>query len=142
MTEVARRLGYEPSGGIHRFVKGHIVRLGLDTSHMLGQGWAAGLSNPNCRRPRPLAEILVVGCAYPSSKLRQRLIAEGLKHAHCEHCGLDEWRGERLPLVLDHANGDHTDNRIENLRILCPNCHSVTESWCRKVSSRRRTPIG
>jgi hypothetical protein len=64
------------------------------------------------------------------SRLRQRLIAEGLKAPRCENCGLSSWRGELLPLALDHINGDPHDNRLENLRILCPNCHSLTDTWC------------
>lgn len=67
-----------------------------------------------------------------SSNLRKRLVAAGLKPPHCEECGLSEWRGRPIALALDHINGDHTDNRLENLRILCPNCHAQTDTWCRR----------
>ena len=78
-----------------------------------------------------LDEILVENSTYRSSaQLRRRLILAGLKCQRCEHCGLDEWMGQELPLSLDHINGDPTDNRLENLRILCPNCHALTETWC------------
>jgi hypothetical protein len=125
---VLRRLGYAPNGGMFRYVVAHIRHLGLDTSHFRGRGWARGERRP--RRVLPQEELLVAGSLARSSTVRRRVIAAGLKPAHCEECGLAEWRGQLLPLHLDHINGDHTDNRLENLRILCPNCHALTTTWC------------
>ncbi|GAA4976020.1 hypothetical protein GCM10025792_20390 [Pseudonocardia tropica] len=131
LAEVMRRLGYRPSGGMHRFLRSHIRTLGLDTSHFTGRAWARGRTFPGRRPVRPLSEILVRDSDHRGSAgLRRRLIAEGLRAARCEQCGLTEWRGSPAPLELDHINGDHTDNRLEHLRILCSNCHSLTETWC------------
>lgn len=140
VTEVSRRLGYAPSGGVHRFVNHYIGRLGLDTSHFRGQGWSKGRTLGPSRARRPLEEILVRDSSYVScSTLRARLIRDGIKRARCELCDLAEWRGHALPLEFDHVNGDHTDNRLDNLRILCPNCHALTDTWCGR--RRRRSPI-
>ncbi|MDT4921556.1 MAG: hypothetical protein QOI15_2458 [Pseudonocardiales bacterium] len=129
-SQVQRMLGYKASGGMHRYISAHMRRLGLDSSHFTGQSWARGLTGVGGRRARPLADILVVNSTYPSGPLRRRLIREGLKEPCCEICGLSTWRGEPLPLALDHINGDPCDNRLENLRVLCPNCHALTDTWC------------
>lgn len=137
-SAVLRTFGYDPSGGMHRYIKRAIQELELDTSHFVGQGWNKGQAHKGGSR-RPLAEILVTNSSYGcSSTLRQRLIAEGLKPAYCERCGRDSWFDEPLPLHLDHINGDHSDNRIENLRILCPNCHALTPTWCGRNRSKMR----
>ena len=80
-----------------------------------------------------LSEVLRENRPYKSAALKQRLIEEGLKENKCEICGqLPEWNGKELVLQLDHINGDHNDNRLENLRILCPNCHTQTETFANK----------
>lgn len=139
LSGVMRTLGYRPSGGMHRYFVKHVRRLGLDTSHFTGHGWAKGSRRP-VTKVMPLEELLVKGSMIGGAKLRRRLVAAGIKEERCEDCGISEWLGGPLRLELHHANGDHTDNRLSNLRILCPNCHSVAEAVLRILS--RRIPIG
>jgi hypothetical protein len=92
--------------------------------------------------PKYSREQLVVAASFAScmndpKTIRRALLAVGVPHI-CAHCGCEpEWRGEPLTLVIDHINGDYTDNRRENLRFLCPNCHSQTSTWCRRTSARQ-----
>jgi hypothetical protein len=84
---------------------------------------------------RPLEEYLVNGSTIGSSHLKDKLYRTGLKDRVCEICGQGaEWRGRPMSLVLDHVNGDRTDNRLENLRIVCPNCNATLDTHCGRNS--------
>lgn len=85
----------------------------------------------------PLEEILVENRNYNSNTLKKRLIESGLKEDRCELCGCsNEWNGKPIILQLDHINGNHSDNRLDNLRIVCPNCHSQTETFSNKRAKK------
>jgi hypothetical protein len=133
---VIRALGLKVGGSVYVTIRERINGLNLDTSHFKGQAWNKGLSVTTWPG-RPLAEILVENSDYrTTSSLRARLIKEGLLEPRCAVCGLTEWNGVPAPLQLDHINGIRTDNRLENLRLLCPNCHAQTDTWCGKNRGR------
>jgi 5-methylcytosine-specific restriction endonuclease McrA len=90
-------------------------------------------------RTRPPAMPIEQLLAAPRDRghLKKRLLKAGLLPTRCRECGLEDWRGRRIPLELHHINGDGTDNRLENLTLLCPNCHSQTDSWGGRNSRRR-----
>lgn len=123
--QVLKSLGLRQAGGNYDQVKKYIEALNLDVSHFKGKGWNKGLKITGIPRI-PLEKILVDNSNYQSFKLKKRLFAVGLKSQKCELCGWAKRAADgRLPLELDHINGNHRDNRLENLRILCPNCHSL-----------------
>lgn len=81
----------------------------------------------------PLSEILEgKHPQYQSNKLKNRLINEGVKEHKCERCGITEYFGEPIVMQLDHIDGNTHNHKLENLKILCPNCHSQTDTWCGK----------
>ena len=84
----------------------------------------------------PLSDILNGKCPeYQTFKLKNRLIAERVKENKCEVCGITEWKGKVLTMQLDHIDGDPHNHKLNNLRMICPNCHCQTETWCGKNKS-------
>lgn len=69
---------------------------------------------------------------YQTFKLKNRLIKEGIKEDRCEECKIDSWNGKKLAIQLDHIDGNPHNHLLENLKMLCPNCHSQTETFCGK----------
>ena len=134
---VMRKLGIPVAGGSQAYIARRIKAAGLDTGHFLGQAHQRG--RPARRRlpPEQILRVRPLGSYRESAgRLRRALIAMGVPE-HCEQCGCGaEWQGKQLRLVIDHRNGDWLDNRLENLRFLCPNCHAQTATWCRRRLDR------
>lgn len=125
LRQVIAKLGLIEAGGNYAQVRKYIEEYKFDSSHFRGRGWNKGKIF-GIRPLIPTRSILVTNSDFQSYKLKLRLFAEGLKLPTCELCGWNRTAPDgRLPLELDHINGNRRDNRLENLRILCPNCHSL-----------------
>lgn len=128
LAGVLSKLGIVIAGGNYKTIKDKISKLNLDTSHFLGMKSNKG-SKHNHTHHKPLNLILVNGCNYSSTALRERLIKEGYKERKCEGCLNAFWNSQPIALELHHINGINLDNRLENLQILCPNCHAQTPNY-------------
>lgn len=116
-SEILRKLGKSNSGPAIKVLKEKLDTYGIIHHYICEKSHNTSKI--------PLDEILTNNRPYKSSALKKRLVEEGIKENKCEICGqLPFHNGMELVLQLDHINGDHNDNRLENLRILCPNCHS------------------
>lgn len=125
IRNVIKLLGLKPAGGNYSQINKFIKLYEINISHFKGKGWNKGFKGIG--HPRlDLKDILINGSNFQSYKLKRRLFTVGLKNPACEECGWAKQSDDgRIPIELDHVNGDSKDNRLENLRILCPNCHSL-----------------
>jgi hypothetical protein len=137
-AETLRRLGYRSGGGNWKTLQKYAALWGIDTDHFDPDAVRREFLH-RAKTAIPLEEVLVENSTYHRGHVKRRLFAEGLKPRYCELCGQDEiWRGRRMALILDHINGMPDDNRLENLRIVCPNCAATFDTHCaRRTASRR-----
>lgn len=132
-SELARKCGYNNTTN-NKTLKKRCSEENIDVSHLpVGLNWMEThnylFPNKLKGKKKPLEEILVENNPQNGGRLRRRLINELGWEEKCLLCGLDGWMGKPITLELDHINGNHSDNRIENLRQLCPNCHSQTKTF-------------
>lgn len=139
-VQVLENLGLKPTGGNYRSLKKYIRYYEVDVSEFKGQGWSKGQTtdtNLSIKKQAksistPNEEVFKEKSFYTNSRgLRRKMIEEGFKY-ECSECELTEWRGSDITLHIDHINGVNSDNRKENLRFLCPNCHQQTPTWGNK----------
>ena len=121
-SEVSRKLFNNSHCGNRQTIKNYVNKFSIDTSHFI----STSIPGVNNFKKKPLVDILIENSIFDTTSLKRRLYKEGLKERVCEKCGQDEnWFGEHMSLILDHINGKNNDHRIENLRILCPNCSAT-----------------
>jgi hypothetical protein len=139
-ADALRYLGYAVKGANYRTLQKWAAQWDISTEHFDAH---VGGRRASRAREIPLSEVLVEGSPYSRGKLKQRLVAAGLLDARCELCGQDEhWQSRRMSLILDHINGIANDNRLENLRMVCPNCAATLDTHCGRNLPRERACPG
>lgn len=121
--DLAQRIGYKKEGGgTQTALKEAVKERGLDTSHFLGQGW---------NKDNYDYSTFTKDSVKKNGRTTLKAIIN-LRGRKCECCGLTEWLGEPINLEIHHIDGDHNNNELENIQLLCPNCHSYTDNYCGK----------
>ena len=136
-SEALRRLGMRPAGGNHAVLRRYVDEIWKIPADHFDAG-ASARRLPG-KAAKPLGEVLVLDSSYSRGNLKSRLFEEGLKERCCEMCGQGErWGGRWMSLILDHINGIPNDNRLENLRIVCPNCAATLDTHCGRKNRKDR----
>lgn len=136
ITDACRNLGLKTFCGNRNTVKYYIKLYNLDTSHFK-------LTKRKGGNVKPLINYLTANSSITNNTLKKRLLKENLIEYKCSGCGLEDyWNGNPITLQLDHINGINNDNRLENLRLLCPNCHSQTSTFGHKNIGNSGIDVG
>lgn len=131
ISECLEKQGLKHAGANYKGFHSRVKRLKLDTSHFLGQGHMKGKTH-NWSKEKSIEEVFIENGSSQTSVVRRKVIKHNLLEYKCAECNISTWREKDLALHLDHINGINNDHRLENLRFLCPNCHSQTETYCGK----------
>ena len=126
IAQVLDKLGIVPAGGNYQTVKRRIAKYSIDTSHFGGQSWNKGkITGPK----KPIEFYLTKNSIVQSFKLKKRLLSENIFQHKCCNCHATQWLKHPIPLELHHIDGDHYNNELSNLTLLCPNCHALTDNY-------------
>lgn len=126
IRQVLNKIGLVAAGGNYASCKRYMQKLNLDTSHFHGQAWNKGKT---LGHKKTISQYLSNEHAITSHRLRLRLVEEGYFDHVCSSCKRKKWMKKLIPLELDHIDGNHDDNSLSNLRLLCPNCHAQTSTY-------------
>lgn len=131
IADFCRKVGWQPRGNNYRVVHKYIKEYNLDTSHFTGNKTNIGNKNNVGISDEQYykKDKLIKG-----SELLKRLLK--IREYKCEKCGISSWNGEHISLQIHHKDGDHFNNLLENLQILCPNCHSQTKNYSGKSNKK------
>jgi len=121
------KLGLKEAGGNYACIKKRIAEYNVDISHFHHQAWNKGKKNES--RKRPIEDYLSNKQTIQSYQLKKRLIIENIFEHKCCNCNSTTWLEKQIPLELHHIDGNHLNNNLENLSLLCPNCHALTDNY-------------
>ena len=124
--ECLMKMNLKPYGENYRVLDKYINLYKINTKHFLGQGWNKTNSPADIK---PIEKYFLNEIPISSYKLKRRILKEKIKEYKCEECNLTIWNNKQIPLELHHINGNNKDNSLDNLKLLCPNCHALTDNY-------------
>lgn len=129
VSDVLRKLGLKVKAGNFETVRRFVKKNNIDIAHFKGQGWNAKFI---CKERKEIEDLLIKDSPLGRANLKKYLLKCGKIKNECSICSLAGlWNGKPIKMVLDHINGANDDHRLENLRMLCPNCNSQQSTFCR-----------
>ena len=132
INQICKALGKKPTNTNYNFIKNIIKKYDINISHFTSEPLK------KCKhKPYTKEEIFTKNSKIKTSKLLNYILKYNLKEYKCENCKNTEWMNKKIPLQTHHINGNNTDNRIENLQLLCPNCHAQTDNYCGKSKKQK-----
>ena len=140
IADFCRKVGWQPRGDNYKIFHKYVKEYNLDTSHFTGKRVNLG-NKLNGKNNLSNKEYFTNNKLRKSSDIIKRLLKFNLLEYKCSCCGLSEWRGEPISLHLHHINGNHFDNTLNNLTLLCPNCHSQTDSFAGKKNKGKSNHV-